>query len=54
MIVTIVKTKFIADITYFDVDQQVSEEAKEIDTDIRAITSQRNYSTWTVNRAYAN
>jgi hypothetical protein len=54
MTVTIVKTKFTADITYFDVDQQVSEEAEEIDADIRAMTSQRNHSTWTVNRAYAN
>jgi hypothetical protein len=36
MTVTIVKTKFVADITCFDVDQQVSEEAKEIDADIRA------------------
>jgi hypothetical protein len=32
----------------------VSKEAKEIDANIRAMTSQRNHSTWTVNRAYAN
>lgn len=54
MTVTIVKTKFAADITCFDVDQPASEEAEEIDADIRAMTSQRNHSTWTVNRAYAN
>ena len=54
MTVTIVKTKFAADIACFDVDQQASEEAEEIDADIRAMTSQRNHSTWTVNRAYAN
>ncbi|TVY12548.1 hypothetical protein LARI1_G009653, partial [Lachnellula arida] len=54
MTVTIAKTKFAADIACFDVDQQASEEAEEIDADIRAMTSQRNHSTWTVNRAYAN
>lgn len=54
MTVTIVKTKFPADLACFDVDQQASEEAEEIDADIRAMTSQRNHSTWTVNRAYAN
>jgi hypothetical protein len=54
MTVTIVKTKFAADIACFDADQQASEEAEEIDADIRAMTSQRNHSTWTVNRAYAN
>ena len=54
MTVAIVKTKFAADIAGFDADQQASEEAKEIDADICAMTSQRNHSTWTVNRAYAN
>jgi 2-oxo-4-hydroxy-4-carboxy--5-ureidoimidazoline (OHCU) decarboxylase len=54
MTVTIVKTKFPADLACFDVDQEASEEAEEIDTDVRAITSQRNHSTWTINRAYAN
>jgi hypothetical protein len=54
MTVTIVKTKFAADIACFDVDQEASEEAEEIDPDVRALTSQRNHSTWTVNRAYAN
>ncbi len=54
MTVAIVKTKFAADIACFDVDQQASEEAEEIDADIRAMTSQRNHSTRTVNRAYAN
>jgi hypothetical protein len=54
MTVTIVKTKFPADLACFDVDQEASEEAEEIDADIRAMTSQRNHSTWTVNRAYAN
>ncbi|KFY11379.1 hypothetical protein V492_04495 [Pseudogymnoascus sp. VKM F-4246] len=54
MTVTIVKTKFAADIACFDVDQQAGEEAEEIDADIRGMTSQRNHSTWTVNRAYAN
>lgn len=54
MTVTIVKTKFATDIACFDADQPVGEEAEEIDADIRAMTSQRNHSTWTVNRAYAN
>ncbi|KFZ20411.1 hypothetical protein V501_00159 [Pseudogymnoascus sp. VKM F-4519 (FW-2642)] len=54
MTVTIVKTKFAADIACFDAEQPASEEAEEIDADIRAMTSQRNYSTWTANRAYAN
>ena len=54
MTVTIVKTKFAADPACFDVNQEASEEAEEIDADIRAMTSQRNHSTWTVNRSYAN
>jgi len=54
MTVTIVKTKFPADLACFDVDQDASDEAEEIDADVRAMTSQRNHSTWTVNRAYAN
>ncbi|KFZ23302.1 hypothetical protein V502_02219 [Pseudogymnoascus sp. VKM F-4520 (FW-2644)] len=52
MTVTIVKTKFAADIACFGVDQQASEEAEEIDANICAMTSQRNHSTWTVNRAH--
>ena len=39
MTVAIVKTKFAADIACFDVNQQASEEAEEIDADIRAMTS---------------
>ena len=52
--VTIVKTKFAANIACFDMDQQASEEAEEIDADICAMTSQQNHSIWTVNQAYAN
>ncbi|KAH7309270.1 hypothetical protein BKA65DRAFT_543496 [Rhexocercosporidium sp. MPI-PUGE-AT-0058] len=51
MTVTIVKTKFAADIACFDADQEAIEKAEDIDADIRAMTSQRNHST---NRAYAN
>ncbi|KAG4428620.1 hypothetical protein IFR05_015894, partial [Cadophora sp. M221] len=54
MTATIVKTKFPADLGCFDVDQPASEEAEEIDADIRAMASQRNHSTWNVNRAYVN
>lgn len=54
MTITIAKTNFAADIACFDVDQRASGEVEEIDADIRAMTSQRNHSTWTVNRACAN
>ena len=57
--VNIVKIKFgAADIKYFDVGRgdgaDGGSEGEEVDEDVRAMTSQRNHSTWTVNRAYAN
>ncbi len=58
MTVNIVKTKFAADATCFNnVEGPHTAEdadAEEIEADIRAMTSQRNYSTRTANRAYAN
>ncbi len=58
MTVNIVKTKFAADATCFDdVEGPHATEdadAEEIEADIRAMTRQRNHSTRTVNRAYAN
>ncbi|HEY0934969.1 MAG TPA: DEAD/DEAH box helicase, partial [Trebonia sp.] len=55
MTVNIVKTKFAADVGCFEVDDRADDEdAEEIEADIRAMTQQRNHSTRTVNRAYAN
>jgi superfamily II DNA or RNA helicase len=55
MTVNIVKTKFAADIGCFEVDDVADDEdAEEIEADIRVMTKQRNHSTRTVNRAYAN
>jgi hypothetical protein len=58
MTVNIVKTKFAADAPCFDdVEGPHATEdadAEEIEADIRAMTRQRNHSTRTVNRAYAN
>jgi hypothetical protein len=55
MTVSIVKTKFAADIGCFEVDELADDEdAKEITADIRVMTKQWNHSTQTVNRAYAN
>ena len=55
MTVNIVKTKFAADIGCFEVDDGANDEdAEEIEADIRVMTKQRNHSTRTVNRAYAN
>lgn len=57
MIVSIVKTKFAADLICFEVDgahEDEDEAGEEIEADIRVITKQRNHSTRTVNRAYAN
>jgi hypothetical protein len=55
MIVNIVKIKFAADVGCFEVDNGANDEdAKEIEANIRVMTKQRNYSTRTVNRAYAN
>jgi hypothetical protein len=53
--VNIVKTKFAADVGCFEVDDLANDEdAEEIEADIRVMTKQRNHSTRTVNRAYAN
>jgi hypothetical protein len=41
-------------VTQTTLQPQASAEAEEIDADIRAMTSKRSYSTWTVNRAYTN
>lgn len=55
MTVNIVKTKFAADVGCFEVDDGAGDEdAEEIEADIRVMTKQRNHSTRTVNRAYAN
>ena len=55
MTVNIVKTKFAADVGCFEVDDGANDEdAEEIEADIRIMTKQRNHSTRTVNRAYAN
>jgi superfamily II DNA or RNA helicase len=55
MTANIVKTKFAADIACFEVDDGADDEdAEEIEADIRAMTRQRNHTTRTVNRAYAN
>jgi Orsellinic acid/F9775 biosynthesis cluster protein D/Helicase conserved C-terminal domain len=53
MTVNIVKTKFAADLGCFDVGD-ADGDAEEIDVDIRTMTQQRNHTTRTVNRAYAN
>jgi superfamily II DNA or RNA helicase len=53
--VNIVKTKFATDVGCFEVDDGADDEdAEEIEADIRVMTKQRNHSTRTVNRAYAN
>ncbi len=53
--VNIIKTKFIADIKYFKVNNGANDEdAEEIEANIRVMTKQRNYSTRTVNRVYTN
>jgi hypothetical protein len=55
MTVSIVKTKFAADIRCFEADNLANDEdTEEIEADIRVMTKQRNHSTRTVNRAYAN
>ena len=55
MTVSIIKTKFAADVGCFEVDDVADDEdAEEVEADIRAMTKQRNHSTRTVNRAYAN
>ena len=58
MTVSIVKMKFAADLICFKVDgaddDDDDEAGEEIEADIRAMTKQRNHSTRTVNRAYAN
>ncbi|PVH71402.1 hypothetical protein DL98DRAFT_596991 [Cadophora sp. DSE1049] len=55
MTVSIVKTKFAADVGCFEVNDGANEEdAEEIEAGIRVMTKQRNHSTRTVNRAYAN
>ena len=53
MTVAIVKTKFAGELSCFDPDL-ADEDAEEIDEDIRIMTKQRNHTTRTVNRAYAN
>ncbi|KAJ9654637.1 hypothetical protein H2201_008965 [Coniosporium apollinis] len=53
MTVAIVKTKFASELSCFDPDL-ADEDAEEIDEDIRIMTKQRNHTTRTVNRAYAN
>lgn len=55
MTVAIVKTKFAADIAYFNVaDAPKGDDAEEPDEDIRAMTRQRNHTCRTANIAYAN
>jgi hypothetical protein len=55
MTVSIVKTKFATDIGCFEVDELAdNKNTKEIRTDIRVMTKQRNHSIWTVNRVYTN
>nr|XP_023922639.1 uncharacterized protein LOC112034089 [Quercus suber]POE97743.1 atp-dependent dna helicase tlh1 [Quercus suber] len=53
MTVAIVKTKFAAYLPYFEVDP-ADEDAEETEESIRILTRQRNHSTRTANRAYAN
>ena len=53
MSVAIVKTKFATQIACFEADNE-DEDAEEMESDIRAMTKQRNHKTRTVNRAYAN
>ncbi|PVH68494.1 hypothetical protein DL98DRAFT_630600 [Cadophora sp. DSE1049] len=55
MTVSIVKTKFAADIGCFEVNHMAdNEDVKKIEAAIWVMTKQRNQSTWTVNCAYAN
>lgn len=55
MTVSIVKTKFKADVGCFEMDSADDDvDGEEIGADIRIMTQQRNHSTRTVNRAYAN
>lgn len=53
MTVAIVKTKFAAYLPYFELDVG-DEDAEETEENIRLLTRQRNHSTRTANRAYAN
>lgn len=53
MTVAIVKTKFTADVGCFDPDEE-DENGEEYDVNVQAMTQQRNHTTRTVNRAYAN
>ena len=57
MTVSIVKTNFAAtDLSCFraDLDDDAAGGEEEIEADIRAMTRQRNHTTRTANRAYAN
>ena len=54
MTVAIVETKLAADVACFDVRRDADEESEEIDADVRDAATQRNHTTWTANRAYAN
>lgn len=55
MTVSIVKTKFKADIGCFELDGADDDvDSEELEADIRIMTQQRNHSTRTANRAYAN
>jgi hypothetical protein len=55
MTVSIVKTKFTANIKYFEVDDAANnEDTEEIEANIQVMTQQRNHSMRTVNRAYTN
>ncbi|KAM0714670.1 hypothetical protein Q7P37_003050 [Cladosporium fusiforme] len=51
--VAIVKTKFASQIGCFEADEG-DDDAEEMDDAIRTMTRQRNHTTQTVNRAYAN
>ena len=53
MIVAIVKTKFVSEISYFKADPD-DEDREEIEEDIRILTKIRNYKVRTANRAYTN
>lgn len=53
MTVAIVKTKFAKDVACFEAESDDSD-GEEVDHDIRLLTKQRNHTTRTVNRAYAN
>jgi hypothetical protein len=53
MTVSIVKTKFAAELGCFDMGE-LDDDAEEIDPEIITMTRQRNQTTRTVNRAYAN